>query len=315
MRLHEFHSILVFPFARLVFLLSPLGYLLFGLELIHATFTEILIYTVPHIIVSFRLSHVLFGKNRWPLVSELYEILQCTFLFRALLTVIKSPNNPSFLVTPKGEDQSKNYISSLANSFYWLLVMLFIGNLGALYHFYSTPESWELTFVVFAWNTFNFILCVSLLDVLIEKKQVRKASRLPAYDYVKIAASEHQIWQGNLRNLSRTGANLSLTFEHTLPKEVRLIAYASALNKHVEIACQVMHQNSDTKEVRLQFLTRTDQEKNNVIAYTLCDSERWDSFQKRRTRPISYFYGLKHVVSVSMKPLFLHIYMKLKQRS
>jgi len=76
-----------------------------------------------------------------------------------------------------------------------------------------------------------------------------------------------------------------------------------------------MYQNNETNEVRLQFLTRTDQEKNNVIAYTLCDSERWDSFQKRRTRPISYFYGLKHVVSVSMKPLFLHIYMKLKQRS
>ncbi|MEG3753138.1 UDP-forming cellulose synthase catalytic subunit [Psychromonas arctica] len=304
-----------FPFARLVFLLSPLGYLLFGLELIHATFTEILIYTVPHIIVSFRLSHVLFGKNRWPLVSELYEILQCTFLFRALITVIKNPNDPSFLVTPKGEDQSKTYISSLANSFYWLLAMLFIGNLGAIYHFYNTPESWELTFVVFAWNAFNFILCVSLLDVLIEKKQVRKASRLPAYDEVQIVISEQQTWQGNLRNLSRTGANLTLKFEQALPEEICLIGYSNALNKRVKIACQVMYQNKESNEVRLQFLTRNDQEKNNVIAYTLCDSERWDSFQKRRTRPISYFYGLKHVVSVSMKPLFLHIYMKLKQRS
>lgn len=304
-----------FPFARLIFLLSPLGYLLFGLELIHATFIDILIYTVPHIIVSFRLSHVLFGKNRWPLVSELYEILQCTFLFRALITVIKNPNDPSFLVTPKGEDQSKTYISSLANSFYWLLFMLFIGNLGAIYHFYDTPESWELTFVVFAWNAFNFILCVSLLDVLIEKKQIRKASRLPAYDNINIITSDQKNWEGNLRNLSRTGANLSLNFDQALPPEIRLIGYASALNKRVEIACQVMYQNTDTGEVRLQFLTRTDQEKNNVIAYTLCDSERWDSFQKRRTRPISYLYGLKHVVSVSMKPLFLHIYMKLRQRS
>lgn len=305
-----------FPFARLAFLLSPLGYLIFGLELIHASISDIMIYTLPHIIVSFRLSNVLFGKNRWPMVSELYEIIQCTFLFKALLTVFKNPRNPSFLVTPKGEDQSQTYISSLSRSFYWLIALLFLGNIGAVYHYFSLPEIRGITLLVSAWNAFNFILCLGLLDVLIEKKQRRSYSRLPAYDDVNILLPNKTQIPGNLLDLSRGGANLILNtpYQLQLPNEIEFLGYSNALKKVVSIPCILHHQDLKTGIIKLQFLTRTAQEKNNVIAYTLCDSGRWESFQKRRTRPISYFYGLRQVVSINLKPIFLHIYMNFKQR-
>ena len=303
-----------FPFARLTFLLSPLGYLLFGLELIHASLSEILVYTIPHVIVSFRLSHVLFGKNRWPMVSELYETIQSTFLFKALLTVFKNPRHPSFLVTPKGEDQSKTYISALSGSFYWLIFLLFLGNLGAVYHFFVSPDLRDITLLVFSWNLFNFILCLGLLDVLIEKKQVRGYSRLPAYDDIEISCGNSKLYRGHLLDLSRTGAKLTLNNAQQLPEEIELVGYSNALKRNVSLPCRVLHQNSQSGAVRVKFLTRTSHEKNDVIAFTLCDSNRWESFQKRRTRPISYFYGLKQVVSINLKPLFLHIYMNLKQR-
>jgi cellulose synthase (UDP-forming) len=46
---------------------------------------------------------MLFGRTRWPLVSEIYEILQCAFTLKALIKVFIKPREPSFVVTPKGK--------------------------------------------------------------------------------------------------------------------------------------------------------------------------------------------------------------------
>jgi cellulose synthase (UDP-forming) len=303
----------LFPFARLTFLLAPLGYLLFGLELIHASLTEIIAYTIPHIVVSFRVTNVLFGKNRWPLVSELYEILQCTFIFRALLKVIKNPRNPSFLVTPKGETLSDNYVSSLSGVFYWLLVILGVGNIAGVFHFINYPLTRELTALVLAWNSFNFILFLGLLEVLIEKKQLRSHSRIPAYDNVHVVCDNEQLALGQLVDISVTGARMKLDLSNELPELVTLSSYSHAIDENVEIACIVRYQNIDTGDVRVQFIGEDDAQ-DKIVAFALCDSARWESFQRRRTRPVSYFYGMKHVLAVSVKPVFTHLWMKLKKR-
>ncbi|HAA97524.1 MAG TPA: cellulose synthase catalytic subunit (UDP-forming), partial [Alteromonas macleodii] len=69
----------LFPFARIIFLLMPLAYLVFGLQVYHASMLEIFAFTLPHVIATYMISTMLFGRTRWPLVSELYEILQCAF--------------------------------------------------------------------------------------------------------------------------------------------------------------------------------------------------------------------------------------------
>jgi cellulose synthase (UDP-forming) len=264
-------------------------------------------------VVSFRVTNVLFGKNRWPLVSELYEILQCTFIFRALLKVIKNPRNPSFLVTPKGETLSDNYVSSLSGVFYWLLVILGVGNIAGVFHFINYPLTRELTALVLAWNSFNFILFLGLLEVLIEKKQLRSHSRIPAYDNVHVVCDNEQLALGQLVDISVTGARMKLDLSNELPELVTLSSYSHAIDENVEIACIVRYQNIDTGDVRVQFIGEDDAQ-DKIVAFALCDSARWESFQRRRTRPVSYFYGMKHVLAVSVKPVFTHLWMKLKKR-
>jgi cellulose synthase (UDP-forming) len=302
-----------FPFARLIFLLSPLAYLLFGVELINASFVEILAYTIPHFIVSLRISNILFGKNRWALVSELYEILQSTFLFTALITVFKNPKNPTFLVTPKGEDLTENYVSTLSTIFYWLLLFLSLGFFGGIYHFIAYPDSWHITALVFAWNCLNLILCLGLLDVLIEKKQIRSSARIPAYDDVQLCTEEGQCWSANLIDLSINGAKLRLKDSYIFPDELQFIGYSNALKQQINLTCSVIAQNENSKEVRIQFTPQSEIEKNQIIAFTLGDSSRWETFQKGRTRPVSYFYGITHVLKISINPLILHIRMKFKK--
>jgi cellulose synthase (UDP-forming) len=225
-------------------------------------------------------------------------------------------------VTPKGENLSENYVSSLSGVFYWLTALLGIGVIAGIYQLFVSPMTRELTALVLAWNTLNFVLFLGLFEVLIEKKQIRNYSRLPAYDDVKIYSdressesensSKNHCSEGQLIDLSVNGARIKLDFSETLPDYVNLSSFSNATNSQVTIRCRVRYQNPDSGELRVQFLADTDEEQNSVVAFTLCDSARWESFQKRRTRPVSYFYGVKHVLAVSIKPIFSHIQMKLK---
>ena len=304
----------LFPFARIVFLLMPLAYLVFGLQVYHASFMEILAFTLPHVIATYMLSTMLFGRTRWPLVSELYEILQCAFTLNALIKVFLKPRAPSFVVTPKGESLDKTFVSPLSNVFYWLIAILTFATLAGVYKYINEPLTRELTIVVMLWNTFNLLLLLSVMSVLLERKQVRNQSRLPATDNVVIKTDDGHAWVGELVDLSVGGARLRLKGNCTeIPSKVVLTSWAEALNSNVNLNIQVLDFDAQSKILRVRFSPQSEEERDHVVAYSLGDSRRWMSFQRRRTRPISYWFGVKHVLKVGIKPTFSHLVFVVKR--
>ncbi|WP_334031764.1 UDP-forming cellulose synthase catalytic subunit [Alteromonas sp. P256] len=297
----------LFPFARIIFLLMPLAYLVFGLQVYHASMLEILAYTIPHVIATYMISTMLFGRTRWPLVSEIYEILQCAFTLKALIKVFIKPREPSFVVTPKGESLDKTFVSPLANVFYWLILILLFAFFTGVYKFITEPLSRELTVVVMLWNGFNLLLLMSVLSVLLERKQVRSQSRLPATNNVVISTQKGQAWVGDLVDLSIGGARMKLKGEGALfSDQAKLTTWCEALNKNVHLPVTVLNYDSKLSLLRVQFSPSTEEEHSEVVAFALADSRRWMSFQRRRTRAITYWYGAKHVLSVGLKPALLH---------
>lgn len=303
----------LFPFARIIFLLMPLTYLIFGLQIYHASLLEIVAYTIPHVIATYQLSTLLFGRTRWPLVSELYEILQCTFTLKALVRVFRNPNAPSFVVTPKGENLVQQYISPLANIFYGLIVLVVTGIILGLHKLTTEPLTQDLTLVVLLWNTFNLLLLFSVLSVLIEQRQMREQSRLPANDDVTFQDDEGRAWVGNMRDLSLGGGKAQIHARHqSLPEQLHLVSWSRSLGRNINIPCQILFHDAQSGVVRFCFLRTSDAARNEIVAYTMGDSRRWKSFQRRRTRPIPYFYGVRHVLRVSLRPVFQHFTMQLK---
>ncbi|WP_173360899.1 UDP-forming cellulose synthase catalytic subunit [Alteromonas marina] len=298
----------LFPFARIIFLLMPLAYLVFGLQVYHASILEIFAFTLPHVIATYMISTMLFGRTRWPLVSELYEILQCAFTLNALIKVFLKPRAPSFVVTPKGESLEKTFISPLSNIFYWLILIITFALGSGVYKFITEPLTRELTVVVMLWNIFNLILLLSVLSVLLERKQVRSQARLPATNSVVIKTSTDEAWVGDLVDLSLGGARLRLKGAGALvPESATFTSWSHALSKNVHIPIKVLHYDSSSKILRVRFAPQNDEQENEVVAYSLCDSLRWMSFQRRRTRAISYWFGAKHVLKVGLKPALLHM--------
>jgi cellulose synthase (UDP-forming) len=104
----------LFPLSRLAFMLSPLLYIFFSLEIYQANIQEFGAYALTYLIASFAMQSYLYGKVRWPWVSELYEYIQSIMLVGSIVSVVRNPRKPTFNVTAKGQTLDSNGLSPIA---------------------------------------------------------------------------------------------------------------------------------------------------------------------------------------------------------
>ncbi|MDR9468993.1 UDP-forming cellulose synthase catalytic subunit [Marinospirillum sp.] len=301
----------MFPFARSVFLLSPLAYLYFGMQVYNASLMEILAYTLPHIIGTYMVSSLLFGRTRWPLISELYEIMQCVFSLVAIVKVFINPRKPSFMVTPKGDTLDQDFISPLAKPFYVLFGLLILGFITGFYRFWADPLTRELTSVVLLWNLFNFLTVFAALGALLERKQKRAAPRLPIREQGYLRAATGQKVACKLLDISANGSRLGL--DEALGLKAGDIAHldfwSHALNRWIELPLIIRATLGDSgyEQLGVEFLAETHDQKNDIVALSFADSARWLYFQNRRARPIPFMHALRMVVSLIWVPVKAHL--------
>ena len=93
----------LFPVPRMIFLVAPLFYLFFGLQIFTASAGEFLAYTLSYMVANMIMQNYLYGDFRWPWISELYEYVQSVHLLPAILSVMRHPLKPTFKVTAKDE--------------------------------------------------------------------------------------------------------------------------------------------------------------------------------------------------------------------
>ena len=168
-----------FPFARIVFLISPGLFLLFGLKVYNANFFDFLSYTVPYLVALTLTNHYLFSKVRWVFISEIYETMQALFSLKAVWAVLKNPSQPEFAVTPKMETLEEDFISPLAQPFYWTILAAFLIVCAGMWRLFSDYEHQELVAITLFWALFNLLLLLSALGALLEHRQRRINPRIP----------------------------------------------------------------------------------------------------------------------------------------
>ena len=300
----------MFPFARTIFLLSPLAYLYFGMQIYNASFTEIMAYTLPHVIGTYMVSSMLFGRTRWPLISELYEIMQCVFSLVAIIKVFINPRKPSFMVTPKGDTLEQDFISPLAKPFYVLFVLLILGFVIGGYRFWADPLTRELTVIVLLWNLFNFLTVFAALGALLERKQQRTAPRLPVTEEGYLVLEDGRRVACKLLDVSAGGSRLAPREAVDLKRgEQRLLScWSPALQRQLELPLIVRAVIPGYRgtELGVQFTPRTSKEQDEAVALSFGDSARWIYFQERRARPIPFMRALRIVLSLIWVPVRAH---------
>ncbi|TCR65621.1 UDP-forming cellulose synthase catalytic subunit [Bosea sp. BK604] len=167
-----------FPFSRLIFMISPLFFILFNLQIYDASPQDFVAYTLTYIAAVLLTQNYLYGRLRWPWISELYEYVQSVYLAGALASAFLNPRAPKFNVTQKGTSLSEDNLSRLALPFYVIFGVLVAATIYTVARYVAEPASRDLLFVVGIWNIFNTVLAGLALGVVSERRERRSVQRL-----------------------------------------------------------------------------------------------------------------------------------------
>jgi cellulose synthase (UDP-forming) len=168
----------LFPFPRLVFLLAPLLFILLNMKIYIASPQEFLAYTLTYILAVVTIQSGLYGKLRWPWISELYEYIQAIYLFPAIFAVLMNPRAPKFNVTSKGETLEEEQLSVLAWPYIVVFALMLFTTGVFVWRLQNDAGQTALLAVVGVWHVFNLIITGAALGAILERREVRKAPRI-----------------------------------------------------------------------------------------------------------------------------------------
>jgi cellulose synthase (UDP-forming) len=201
----------LFPFTRMMFLIAPFFYLFFNLQIFTASGGEFAAYTMTYVVVNLVMQNSLYGRWRWPWISELYEYIQSVHLLPAILSVIRNPSKPTFKVTAKDESIDESRLSELAQPFYFIFLLLLVGVAVTGYKLWAEPFRFEVTLVVGGWNLFNLILAGCALGVVSERREVRASRRVPIDRRCEIRGPDGDWLPGTIVNVSSGGLAIAVS--------------------------------------------------------------------------------------------------------
>lgn len=288
-----------FSYMRIMFLLAPVAYLLFDIKLFDAEPTEILLYALPNIIAFILYFDVIFGRQRWFLVSEVYETLQCLFSIRTVFSVLINPKKGAFNVTPKDENIKEDFVSPLSFPVYVLVALVCAATIKGVFSIIADPSQLTQDVVVTFWSMLNSLVVLGALGALTEKKQVRHTTRF-AVDIPAVIQNDDKTYQAKIVDLSASGMRMVLPKENVkdLSSEFIVDVYCSALKRQIYIHCKLIAQHDaedDTSVIlRIAFDPKTLEEERDMVALGYGDSERWRKVLMNRNEEFGFVAGLVH---------------------
>lgn len=298
-----------FGYARIVYLMAPVAFLVFGLKIYDANFSEFLAYALPYVAASMVVSDFLFGKVRWTFVSEVYELLQSFYSLPGIWRVFLNPRSPSFAVTPKGENISQDFVSELSTPFYAVYAITILALTAGVTRWALVPEDRSITLITMIWEVLNFLILQAAAGVLYERKQRRSSPRMPADLTGRVAFEDGSEGPANVANMSMGGAlvkaNLAETSALSKHAPVLLKVYDPAARVEQTVKCSVSSATrvkDDHYILGLRFLETDLEARRKIVSLNYGDSGRWLRFQERRQVHVGIFRSFLFLLSLGFQP-------------
>jgi cellulose synthase (UDP-forming) len=288
----------LFPVARMLFLITPLAYLLFGLQIYRASYQEFVAYGLTHLAASLVLTNYLFGHVRWPFISELYEIAQAPFLVRAIGSVLLRPRAPTFKVTAKSETLERNFVSELARPLLFLVGLLSLAAIAGLWRWHAFPLERENIGIVLGWNLFNLLFVLGAIGVVHEHKQRRGMPRVPR-EIDATAVVGGTAAPVRIADLSIGGAQITLSESADVYRDLAhghgsLTVDLAAGPRTIPFEIRHAVVEDDELVLGVRFDCQDDDQRADVVALCFGSSEAWVDFQAERQHPRTVLGGFVH---------------------
>lgn len=303
-----------FAFSRMVMLLAPPVFLIFGVNLCDTTSLALISYAAPALISSLIATQYFYGKVRWPFISQLYEVIQSFYVSIGLYEVLRKPRSPAFKVTPKGETLNANFLSAMSVPFYLILganVIALIMGINKL-----TTQEWSqgaVSFVMF-WAVLDMVLLLSALGVMLEKKQTRKEPRVAFRGEVRLRSeASGKQYRGKAYDVSAGGMGIGLTGtisreDFSVGETLQLEIPGDNLRFQARLSnCRQL--DDDNLRLGLAYQLTTVQDERNAIRLAFGSSDLLISNNQRRHDGRSIILSLLTLISFAVKPGMDHLYL------
>jgi len=302
-----------FPFARLVFLLAPVAFLVFGLQIYAANWQTFTAYAVPHLVAVLTVSSYLYGRVRRSFVSELYELIQSVYCLPAIVKTMLRPRAPAFKVTPKGEFLNRTFISPLAFPFYLLLVINVTALCFGSIRYFTEPNESTATLITMAFGFFNSVILLAAIGALLERRQRRATPRMPVNLEAKLEAGGNT-YDCRISDVSLGGVRMLLKpgYERDLQKADAGILHVMAPGRQVKfrftLDLRILRYDEDSEMLLLgaEFNHADLEERKAKVRFVTGSSDRWMNFQKNRECRLGVLGSFLFLLAIGIKCSLAH---------
>ena len=195
-----------FPLPRVVFLTSPLCYLLLGQSIIHASPLMIVAFAGPHLLLANLGNARVQGKYGRSIWNEVYETILAFHLVKPALLPLFNPRAGKFNVTDKGGTVERAYFDWRSLRPHLVVAALLVGAVFVAAAKLALHQAdADTTVLNIFWSVYNVMILLTTIVVGRENRQVRVNLRAEAKLPATLYFDDGHIARGVTRDVSMGG--------------------------------------------------------------------------------------------------------------
>jgi cellulose synthase (UDP-forming) len=280
--LHFFSGI-----PRLLFLLAPVAYLVFGRHIFNALPLAAVAYGLPHLIHSTACNARIHGKFRHSFWSEVYETCLACYISIPTTLALIAPGKGRFNVTPKGERVDDPYFDARVARPYLLLAAVNLTALGAgIWKLWAGTSDVDSLIINLTWAVHNLVILAAAIAAACEVPQVRSSHRVPVEVPAMLRLGDGRTLRCSTRDLGRDGASVVLAAEARLSHRERVWLSLFSFGQEHPLPAEVVERHARTVRVRFNGLLL--EQERHLVRSIFSRADAWLGWARghKRDRPV-----------------------------
>jgi cellulose synthase (UDP-forming) len=193
---------------RLLALVIPILFLLFGVQAVHASVQDALSYFLPCFIVQMSIMGWMTQARIMPVMADVSQLIAAHTVLKAVVAGLLKPVGQKFRITAKGGNRDVLFVEwSLLRTLLAYLVLTIVAVVSA----FGSNGGWsvqESSSIALFWSWYNILILTLTCVVCIEQPRKRKAERLQSGDRVGVCWNGEISWQPVL-DISTSGLRIA----------------------------------------------------------------------------------------------------------
>ncbi|HTI01969.1 MAG TPA: UDP-forming cellulose synthase catalytic subunit [Acidisoma sp.] len=266
-----------FGIPRLIFLISPLAYLLLFQNMIAASPFAIAAYAIPHIFHSVATASRIQRNWRHSFWSEIYETVLALFLVRVTIVTMMSPRRGKFNVTEKGGTLSRGffdlravYPNLICSAF---IILGILRGVFSMIFWKTTTLEFQALLLNTIWATISLLILLAALAVGRERQQLRGRARVRVDLPAIVHLADGRVLTGRVQNLSQSGARTLIDRPEDMPDDSEVLLEIPLPSGSALIPSRYLRWNE--KEMLLNFEPKTLDDEAAIIQSVFGRADAW----------------------------------------